>query len=269
MLKTSLLMLLLIFSTRVFSDDSVLEIITLNYRPAEEVQALLAPLLEPSDRIAADGSNLIIHAPPARLAEIKALVAQLDAKLHNLLITVLQGQNVSADELNAAARVRIDIPLNKPSAASGRIQGQFSAAQSRDESENSQTVRTLEGHTAYIKAGRAQPVQSVTVYNSGYGYPAAVNSTTVIEATTGFAVEPRVSGDEVTMEVSPWSDQLQNNGAIATQSATTNLRAKLGEWIEIGSVQQAQQYRQDGTLTRIRGDRNSELRILIKVEIID
>lgn len=269
MLKISLIFLLLVFSTGAFSDDSVLEIITLNNRPAEEVQALIAPLLEPSDRVAADGMNLIIRATPERLSEIKKLIEQLDGKLHNLLITVLQGQNISADELNASASVSVDIPINKPSSASGEIAGQFHAAQSHHNTDNTQTLRTLEGQTAYIKAGQALPVQSITVYNSGSGYPVATNSTTMIEATTGFAVTPRLNGDEVIMAVSPWSGQLQNNGAIAIQNATTNLRTKLGEWVEIGSAQEAQQFQQNGTLSAIRDNRNSSLRILVKVEVIN
>jgi type II secretory pathway component GspD/PulD (secretin) len=269
MLKKSLFILMLVCSSLVYAEESVLEIITLNYRPAEEVPPLLAPLLEPSERIVADGANLIIRATPERLEEIRALVAQLDAKLHNLLITVLQGGNISAEELNAGARVQLNVPLDKPADASGRIQGQFHAAQSSAAADNTQTLRTLEGQAAYIKAGQSRPVRSVTVYDTGHGYPAAVSSTAMLEVTTGFAVTPRLSGDEVLIAVSPWSDRLQNNGAIATQSAATNLRAKLGEWIEIGGIRETSQYQQDGALSRIRENRNSALRILIKVEIID
>lgn len=269
MLKKSIIVFLLVYSALVYARESVLEIITLNYRPAAEVQALIAPLLEPSDRVAADGANLIVRAPPERLAEIKALVAQLDAKLHNLLITVLQGQNISAAELNASADVRLTIPINQPGDVSGRIRGRFNESQSRGSSSNTQTLRTLEGQTAYIKAGVSRPVRNVTVYDTGSGYPLAVNSAAMIEATTGFAVTPRLSGEEVIMSVSPWSDRLQNNGAIATQSATTSVRAKLGEWIEIGGAEEASQFRQDGTLTRIRDSRSGDLRILVKVEIID
>jgi type II secretory pathway component GspD/PulD (secretin) len=267
--KALLFILMLVCGSLVHAEESVLEIITLNYRPAEEIPPLLAPLLEPSEGVAADGANLIIRAAPERLEAIKALVAQLDAKLHNLLISVLQGRDVSAAELNAAAQVRFNVPLDKPSATSARIQGRFQDTQSRTSAENTQTVRTLEGQPAYIKAGESRPVRSVTVYDSGYGRPAAVNSTTMLEATTGFAVTPRLSGDEVLLAVAPWSDRLQRNGSVATQSAATNLRAKLGEWIEIGAIEESSQQQQDGTLSRMRENRNSNLRMLIKVEIID
>jgi type II secretory pathway component GspD/PulD (secretin) len=271
MLKKSLfiLILMLLCNSWVYAEESALEIITLNYRPAEEVRTLIAPLLDPSERVAADGANLIIRASPERLEEIKALVAQLDAKLHNLLITVVQSRDISAAELNASANAAINVPLDKPSDISGRIQGRFNAAQTRTVADNTQTVRTLEGQTAYIKTGQTQPVQSVTVYDSRYGYPLAANSAAMIEATTGFAVTPRLNGDEVIMAVSPWSDRLQNNGAIATQSAQTNLRARVGEWVEIGGVREASEQQRDGTLARIRGSRSSELHILVKVEIID
>ncbi|MGR8934314.1 MAG: secretin N-terminal domain-containing protein [Gammaproteobacteria bacterium] len=269
MLKTVLFVFTSVYVSLVYAQDSVLEIITLQNRPAEEVQTLLAPLLEASERVAADGANLIVRAPPERLAQIKALVEQLDAKLHNLLITVVQSEKLSADELNAGADIRLNIPLNKPSDISGRIQGRYAERQSRGGTDNTQTLRTLEGRTAYIQTGQSRPVQNITIYNAGSGYPAAVGSTTLIEATTGFAVTPYISGNAVIMTVSPWSGRLQNRGAIATQSASTQLSAKLGEWIELGAVRQTGQFRRDAPLAQRHEIRNSDLRILVKVDLID
>lgn len=263
-----LLLQLLLYSAFAASENS-LEIITLNNRPAEEVQPLLTPLLDPEDRVIADGANLIIRAAPERLEQIRNLVAQLDTNLHNLLITVQQGHDLNADALNASANLAVEIPLHHPSAAKGVISGQFNEGRSQASSNNTQTLRTLEGETAHIQAGQAVPIPSITVYDSGYGYPAAAESTALIEATTGFAVTPRLNGDHVLLAVSPWSDRLQHNGAISTQSATTNLRARLGEWVEIGSIQDSSHYQQRGALSRIRENSSSDLHILVKVEIID
>jgi type II secretory pathway component GspD/PulD (secretin) len=267
MLRPYLLALTLLFSVAASAEESVLAIIPINYRPAEEIQPLIVPLLDPSDRVAADGANLIVRTAPQRLEQIKALIAQLDSKPHNLLITVLQGQNLSAEQLNTNASVYLNVPLNKPSSTSGEIQGELNAYQERRITDNTQTIRTLEGQPAFIKVGKAQPVQSWAVY--GYGYPAVVSSTTMLEATTGFAVTPRLSGDEVLIAVSPWSNQLQNNGVIDTQSATTNVRAKLGEWVEIGGVQEESQHSGQGFLSANSGSRSTALHILVKVEDLE
>ncbi len=65
-----------------------LHVIELEHRPATEIQALIAPLLVPGDRVIASGFKLIIKAPPQRIAEIEALIAELDAIQENLLISV-------------------------------------------------------------------------------------------------------------------------------------------------------------------------------------
>jgi hypothetical protein len=58
---------------------------------------------------------------------------------------------------------------------------------------------------------------------------------------TGFYATPRLSGDRVTLEISPQQQRLTGGDrgaqvAVATGSAATTVSGRLGEWIEIGGV---------------------------------
>ncbi len=55
-----------------------------------------------------------------------------------------------------------------------------------------------------------------------------------IEATTGFEVTPRLVGQQVELDVAPWSDRFNNQGQIETQGANTTIRVNLGEWVDLG-----------------------------------
>ncbi len=73
MLKILILSLPLFFSICSYANETVMEIIPLKYRPASELQPLISPLLESSEQIIANNSNLIIKATPTRLKELKSL----------------------------------------------------------------------------------------------------------------------------------------------------------------------------------------------------
>ncbi len=260
--KSISLLLLMSCSLATFSvaADTTLKVFTLNYRPAAEIQPLIAPFLDPSDRVMANGSKLIIRSTPERLVEIEQLISQLDRPLNNLLISVAQGRNINAQEMNAQASIKVAIPINKPSASSAAIKGHFNQSESQRANNITQQVRTLDGQAAQIQMGNVHPVQSRQHYP---GYPA---TTEYVDTTTGFAVTPRLNGNQVIIEVSPWSDRMQRNGAIETRSAHTTFTAELGEWVEIGGTFESSQYSQDGLLSRSRSTSQDEMHILIKVD---
>ncbi|NOQ37103.1 MAG: hypothetical protein GQ569_14625 [Methylococcaceae bacterium] len=234
MLNKITFLLLFLFSLSCYAANTVMEIIPLHNRPASEIHPIIAPLLDSSDSIIPNGFNLIIKTTPTKLREIKALIKQLDSALNNLSITVIQSKDISAAQLNAGIDVDINIPLNKPSDTQGQINARFRQKKSQRSRHNEQVLRTLEGTLAYIKTGSNHPVQSTRIYNSGYGQHTVTRQTQFIEATTGFAVLPRLNGDQVMLEISPWSDNMRHSGRIETQGARTTIRTRLGTWVEIG-----------------------------------
>ncbi len=264
--KRCLAIVMTLLSSPVGAQDTMLEVIPLRNRPASEVQPLLEALLENSTPVIADGSNLIIRTTPDRLEEINALVSHLDTPVSNLAITVLQSRSSSADELNAAARARMHMPVDQPSQFSGRISAHVYQTQGQNTDETRQTITTLEGNTAYIKTGSIHPVENVSIDTSIYGFPLITSQTQFIEASTGFAVTPRLAGNQVILEVAPWSDKLNAHDHLETQDARSTLKIKLGEWAELGGTDESSDSSGYGTFSRTLQTRQDRLRILVKVE---
>ncbi|MDD5580290.1 MAG: hypothetical protein PHY16_13540 [Methylobacter sp.] len=263
------ILFVVMFSTILFAAETTIEVIPLHNRPASEIQPLLAPLLENTDRVIADGSNLVVKTTPERLAEIKSLINNLDTSLNNFIITVMQSRHTTAYELNAAAGVQLNIPIDDPSKSGGKITSRFYRTQDRNANESVQTIRTSEGSPAYIKAGSTYPITTTQTYGSGYGYPSVATNTEFIDATTGFAVTPRLAGEQAILDISPWSDTVNARNQIQTQNAQSTLRVKLGEWIELGGIDENNQSSGNRNLSRMRQTGENKLHILIKVDKAD
>lgn len=241
--------------------ETMMEVIPLQNRPANEIQPLLQPLLEDGEAVIDNGFGLIVKSSPQRLDTIRGLISQLDTRLRNLTISVLQSSQKTAAELNAEAAVAL-------STDGIRMQGMVGNSRQLNDNRSVQQLRTLEGRAAHIETGQQRPVESVTVYDSGYGYPAVSTTTHMRQATTGFAVMPRLTGNrEVVIDIEPWSDRFLRSGAIASQNASTSVRAKLGEWVEIAGSNTRQQTDQQGYNGLNYSSRGNELRILIKVDL--
>lgn len=238
-----------------------MEVITLQNRPAEEIQPLLMPLLDANDVINGNGFNLIVKTSPERVENLRNLIEKLDTRPHNLIISVLQNSHKTANQLNAEMAINIAPPA---------IHFKGMVADTRDvgKQQTVQQVRTLEGRAAHIQTGKQRPIENVTVYNTGYGYPGIASNTQLQEASTGFAAIPRlINQDEVSIDISPWSDRFLNNGGLATQGIETSIRARLGEWVEIGGTDNQQQPNIQGLTGLNHSTRNQSTRILLKVEL--
>ncbi|MDI1230047.1 MAG: hypothetical protein PSU93_02735 [Methylobacter sp.] len=262
MKKLLALIFINLLGNSVFAADAIIEVIPLSNRPAFEILPLLAPLLGNTAQLIDNGSNLLVKTTPDKLAEIKAIVRQLDVRQSNLIITVRQSKQTTADELNAAARVQMNIPADDPSRSGGRIGGHFYQTQEKNADQNTQTIRTMEGVAAHIKTGNVYPSQ----YSSSYGYSTAIE---FIEATTGFSVVPRLAGQQVILNISPWSDKLNNQGQIETQNAQSTLRINLGEWVELGGVGENSNNSSSGALVNTRQVGESRIHILVKVDRVN
>ena len=252
-----------------FAAETMTEVITLFNRPASEILPLINPLLEDTDRVIADGSNLIVKAAPERLGEIIMLIDKLDAPLNNLIITVIQSRHLTARELNAAVKLSRNSRL-KPGAV---ITGHHYQTNDQNSSESIQTIRTLEGRTANITVGKSYPTENIQINNSGYGFPYIYPTTEYMDATTSFEVTPRLIGQnpslenqQVILEVSPSSTQTNIQGAFENKNLQTTVKINLGEWVELGRSGQNNEVQKHITL---RQTTNTNWHTLIKVDKAD
>jgi len=257
---------LFLFSIGSIASEKVIEIIPLSNRPALEIRPIIAPLLDDSDSLIANGFNLIIKTSPVKLRELKGVIKKLDNALTKLTITVIQTQDFSAEQLNAGLGIDINLVVNNPSQSQGYIEGRYQQQHRQNNINNRQVLMTLEGTAAHIKVGRYHPIKHTQVYYSAFGERIESQQTQLIEVSTGFVVLPRLNGEQVILEISPWSDTLQGSGNINTQEVTTTLRTRLGEWIEIGAVNQQHNLETTENLSYQQGNYTERLRILVKVE---
>ncbi|MGH8751996.1 MAG: hypothetical protein ACREUV_09870, partial [Burkholderiales bacterium] len=93
-----------------------------------------------------------------------------------------------------------------------------------------------------------------------------IQGTQLRDVSSGFYVRPRVSGEQVTLEVSPQRESLGPGGNINTQRISSVVSGRLGEWMELGGVVR-NSTQQDSALAARDSERNYDQRkIYIKVE---
>jgi type II secretory pathway component GspD/PulD (secretin) len=98
-------------------------------------------------------------------------------------------------------------------------------------------VRTVEGGSAFISAGRSLPLP-MRQTTAGPGGVVFTDGVVFRDVGSGFFATPRLSGDRVTLEISQQAESLSGRGlgAIDSQRLTTTVSGRLGEWIQVGGV---------------------------------
>jgi len=238
-----------------------MEIIPLQHRPLEQVLPVLRPLLEPGGTLSGMGDKLIVRASRRNRDEIRQALAAIDTAARSLVIQVTQDRETAMHDSGAEAYGRVgsgNVRIIQPSsgAASGAgngggsveirrngnvVGGRIVESRSARSSGATQSVRVVEGGRAYINVGQSLPLPMRQVI-VGPGGAIVTDSVVYRDIGQGFYAEPRLSGDRVTLEISPQFDTPGNAGygSVNTQRLSTTVSGRLGEWIELGgSGQQA------------------------------
>lgn len=109
------------------------------------------------------------------------------------------------------------------------------------------------------------PFTTRSTYINRYG-STVVDQAQFVDVVSGFEVSPRVSGENVTLQVVPQRDSLRRNGQIHTQSAATMLTTRLGEWTELGAIDQSASQGASGTPSSQHGSQSDQRSIFIRVD---
>jgi hypothetical protein len=275
-----LFLLIAIVSSFAFAQERV-EVITLKYRTAEQVIPIVQPLVGRDGAVTGMQNKLIVRTSPERLAQIKQVLATIDAQPRRLMITVRQ--NTTRETLAREAGVygtagdehgRVTLPEQpgragarvEAGSGSNRVGAKVWTTQGQEDSADVQHIQVIEGNRAFIQAGQSVPNRGRTVYRDAHGATIVEDSTTYRDVTSGFYVLPRVVGEQVILEISPQQNSLGERGAVNVQQASTTLSGRLGEWIELGGVGQQADVQGSGTAYSTRQTRSDSRSIFVKVE---
>ena len=250
-----------------------LEIIDLRHRRAEDIIPIVLPLLEAGGALTGADDKLFVRSNPANLAQIREAVAAIDRPQRQLLITVGQGNAAARDGTSVRGNATIGsgdvrVGVNRPPAAESGATVITRSRSVQTDQQNTSSVRALEGTEAYISIGQSVPFTSGTVTTGRYP-PVVQQSTAYRDVTSGFYATARVSGDLVTLEISSRQQAYrERDQTIDTQGVTSVVTGRLGEWIELGAVREAQSGSSSGLLVWGRHTGNSEFSARVKIDEI-
>lgn len=198
-----------------------LEVIELHHTTAEQVLPALQPLLEPGGVLTGQRNQLIVRTSARNLVELRRALETLDTPARRLLISV-RFEGVAAErrtEIGVDARV---------SERGSRIAARATESQSESGERVDQRIQVLEGGRATIASGTSRPLQ-------------LRDGAVIQDIATGFDVIPRLAGGTVLLEIAPQREVAGTvtRGSVQAQRASSTLRARLGEWVELAGIDDA------------------------------
>ncbi len=250
------------------------EVIPLHHRTAEQLIPTVRPLVAPGGAVTGMQSSLIVRSTRANIEEIKRVVAALDRAPRRLLISVRQNAGGVSDRQSISAGGTVSGSQGSVSVGQGAPAGSGVNARILDSSRTTderveQQVQALEGSPAYISVGSSRPVpaRSTTV---GPGGVVVSQGLVYQDVSTGFTVVPRLAGDRVTLDINPRRESANRlpPGSVSTREIVTTASGRLGEWIELGGMNQSSARDERGILSRDSATQQSSGRVWVKVDEI-
>jgi len=231
-----------------------LEAIPLHFRLADEVIPILQPLLPAGAALTGTGDVLLIRADEATIRQVRSALATIDRAPRQLMITVGQSTGVATRRAGVTgsgtvAAGDVQVGVNRPPARESGAQVVVQAQGTQEDVRSTSTVTTSEGREAYVALGELRPFTSAPLVDREHG---AVHGTRYRDVQTGFFATPRVSGDRVTLDISPFRQHVgtgPRSDAVGTSALTTSVSGRLGEWIELGGVEDTREGHAAGLVT--------------------
>lgn len=266
--------------------QTTVEVLPLKYRKSEQVIPVIQPLLGGNSSVSGFQNQLVIRATPAELAQIKRVLADIDTAPKRLLITVRQDADLERDrraaELSGSIgndNARITVPGGGLNGGGNvvlrdgddRLRGRVVDTQRSSSSSTQQSIQVLEGYSAFIRVGESRPVRSRQVVRTvvnGQIVDRVVEGTEYRDASTGFSVVPRVQGNLVTLDIDPQRETFEDGrrGAVNVQRVVTTVSGRLGEWMDLGGVNESRSDNQSQLLGRSSASSSERRGVQVKVE---
>ena len=219
-----------------------LVVITLQHRLAGDLVELIQPVLGESGVVSGRGDKLLVRGSTSQIEAVRALLVELDAPALSLLITVVQGQRYDRAGLRARFGYAAHVGgltvegggVSLPEGDGVAIGGSLGGWRTGQRDAVLQRVRATSGYSAWISTG-----QSVPYRTGGYDQQGDYRDSVVFrQSDTGFSVLPQVVGTRVTLQIGATRARMDSStpGAIVASGLSTRVTGVLGDWLEIGGV---------------------------------
>lgn len=266
--------------------QTTVEVLPLKYRKSEQVIPVLQPLLGRDSSISGFQNQLVIRATLAELAQLKRVLADIDTAPKRLLITVRQDADQDRDRREAELsgsignnNARITVPGSGAQGGGNvvlrdgddRLRGRIVDSQRSSSSSTQQSIQVLEGYSAFIRVGESRPLRSRQVVRTivnGQVVDRVVEGTEYRDANTGFSVVPRVQGNLVTLDINPQRETFDESrrGAVNVQRVVTTVSGRLGEWMDLGGINESRSDNQSVLLGHSSTSSSERRGVQVKVE---
>lgn len=235
-------------------------VIDLHYRSAEELLPVLQPLLNKGEVLTGQGQRLILKASTAGRENLQQVISQLDRAPQRLLITVQQLR--SGNDQTTGMGASISLGDARRSQVVTKV---YSTADANDDAFE-QRIQTVAGQEAFFQVGQARPVTTQRAIVSGQ--VTGISERTEWQTTqSGFSALARVNGETVSVAIAPRRASADGD-RVNFQIANTTVTGRLGEWIEIGGVQEDIQTESQGIVHRTESRGQGNQRIRIRVDVV-
>lgn len=249
------------------AQDMRVEVVELYTRSAEELIPVLEPMLARGGSVSGVGNKLVIRTTPANLADLRQMLATLDAPPRMLRISVRQGVTGREDGIDAeiagsvgGEQARITVPGKRASGEPGatvsgthgssHVRARINASESENASVGVQTVQAIEGRPAFITLGSSIPIRSSTRVVGADGVT-VTDSVTYRDVGSGFYALARTNGAMVTIQLATTADTVSDprTGASRIQRVSSVVSGPLGKWLELGGIVENSDVGQGGLLS--------------------
>lgn len=227
----------------VWAQQQSVEVIELQYRSVDDVIPVLRPLLAPGGALSGVQGKLVVRTTPANLLELRKVLDAIDTVPKRLVISVRQEASAVRSDLDAEVSARVG---SGPDSVRARVQGTRSDRTGR----GSQSVQVVEGNAAFIRIGVSVPVRSRQTAVGPGGVTTRTDTIEYRNVDTGFYAQPRVNGDQVTVQLATRRDSVSEarGGAFRIDRVESMVSGRLGEWIEVAGVSQDEVRDEAGTI---------------------
>ena len=266
-------------SNRAAADNPTVKVYELHYQLASSVLPTVDGLLADGESANEYNNQLVVNASATTHHQIAALLQEIDTPSRNLLISVRNNNSSDMDSSNIGAQGVIrtgDVylgaggPIERKRGLIVRKDGmtvQTDRQVQHGNTEQAQQLRALEGHPAWISTGQDIPYRSYDRWSNPV--------TDYQNADQGFYVTARIIGNRVQLDISTSNDALseepheRRRGVINTQQLQTSVTGAIGEWINIGAIDE-QSSNSDSSYSSYSRENSNELTdIAIRVVPVD